>query len=118
MTRALFVLAVAAVGSIPVTVRTQDARYPITLIAPGKGPFTFPAGYQTPWEKIEIRVTEKMSPNLFVLHGSQGLDPAHPDSSGGRAMVLFGPDGGLMVDTENRQVAAKTPGALRGLPTG
>ena len=71
MTRALFVLAVAAVASIPATVWTQDARYPITLIAPGKGPFTFPAGYQTPWEKIEIRVTEKMSPNLFVLHGSQ-----------------------------------------------
>ena len=73
MTRALFVLAVAAVAGIPATVWTQDARYPITLIAPGKGPFTFPAGYQTPWEKIDIRVTEKMSPNLFVLHGSQGL---------------------------------------------
>jgi len=48
MTRALFVLAVAAVASVPATVWTQDARYPITLIAPGKGPFTFPAGYQTP----------------------------------------------------------------------
>ena len=49
-----------------------------------------------------------MSPNLFVLHGSQGLDPAHPDASGGRAMALFGPDGVLMVDTQNRQVAEKT----------
>ena len=48
-----------------------------------------------------------MSPNLFVLHGSEGLDPAHPDASGGRAMALFGPDGVLMVDTENRQVADK-----------
>ena len=58
-------------------------------------------------------VTEKMSPNLFVLHGSQGLDPAHPDASGGRAMVLFGPDGVLMVDTQNRQVAEKTLSAIR-----
>jgi len=113
MTRALFVLAVAAVAGIPATVWTQDARYPITLIAPGKGPFTFPAGYQTPWEKIEIRVTEKMSPNLFVLHGSQGLDPTHPDGSGGRVMVLFGPDGILMVDTQNRQVAEQTLKAIR-----
>src|ERR1044071_2324440 len=113
MTRALFVLAVAAVGSIPATVWTQEARYPITLIAPGKGPFTFPAGYQTPWEKIEIRVTEKMSPNLFVLHGSPGLDPTHPDGSGGRVMVLFGPDGILMVDTQNRQVAEQTLKAIR-----
>jgi glyoxylase-like metal-dependent hydrolase (beta-lactamase superfamily II) len=113
MTRALFVLAVAAVASIPATVWTQNARYPITLIAPGKGPFTFPAGYQTPWEKIEIRVTEKMSPNLFVLHGSQGLDPTHPDGSGGRVMVLFGSDGILMVDTQNRQVAEQTLKAVR-----
>jgi len=113
MTRALFVLAVAAVACVPATVWTQDARYPITLIAPGKGPFTFPAGYQTPWEKIEIRVTEKMSPNLFVLHGSPGLDPTHPDGSGGRVMVLFGPDGILMVDTQNRQVAEQTLKAIR-----
>jgi cyclase len=49
-----------------------------------------------------------MSPNLFVLHGSQGLDPTHPDGSGGRVMVLFGPDGILMVDTQNRQVAEQT----------
>ena len=81
--------------------------YPVTIIPPGKGPYTFPAGYQTPWDKIEIMVTEKMSPNLFVLHGSQGLDPAHPDASGGRAMALFGPDGVLMVDTQNRQVAER-----------
>src|SRR5215813_7876551 len=86
----------------------QGSPYPITVIPTGKGPYTFPEGYQIPWDRIEIAVTEKMSPNLFVLHGSQGLDPAHPDASGGRAMVLFGPDGILMVDTQNRQVAEKT----------
>jgi glyoxylase-like metal-dependent hydrolase (beta-lactamase superfamily II) len=99
--------------AIPILAGAQQAGYPVTVIAPGKGPYTFPAGYQTPWEKIEIMVTEKMSPNLFVLHGSQGLDPAHPDASGGRAIALFGPDGVLMVDTQNRQVAEKTLKALR-----
>jgi glyoxylase-like metal-dependent hydrolase (beta-lactamase superfamily II) len=59
-----------------------------------------------------------MSPNLFVLHGSQGIDTAHPDASGGRAMVLFGPDGVLMVDTQNRQVAEKTLKALRSFTDG
>ena len=112
-TRALLVLGVAAMAAAPSRVRTQEPRYPITLVAPGKGPYSFPEGYQTPWDRIEIRVTEKMSPNLFVLHGSQGLDLAHPDASGGRAMVLFGPDGVLMVDTENRQVAEKTLKAIR-----
>jgi cyclase len=99
--------------SLPLGGQAQQPGYPQTLIPPGKGPFTFPEGYQTPWDRIEIRVHEKMSPNLFVLHGSEGLDPAHPDGSGGRAMALFGPDGVLMVDTQNRQVAEKTLAALR-----
>src|SRR6202045_125321 len=110
---AWFFLAVAAMAAIPAMAWAQGAEYPITVVAPGKGPYSFPAGYQTPWDKIQIMVTEKMSPNLFVLHGSQGLDPAHPDASGGRAMVLFGPDGVLMVDTQNRQVAEKTLDAIR-----
>jgi len=113
MKKRALLLGVALLAAVPVMVGAQQAGYPITVIAPGKGPFTFPPGYQTPWDKIEIMVTEKMSPNLFVLHGSQGLDPAHPDASGGRAMVLFGPDGVLMVDTQNRQVADKTLKALR-----
>jgi cyclase len=112
MKRALLLAVIAGAG-IPAVVLTQEGRYPITVIAPGKGPFTFPAGYQTPWEKIEIRVVEKMSPNLFVLHGSQGLDATHPDASGGRVMALFGPDGILMVDTQNRQVAEQTLKAIR-----
>jgi cyclase len=106
-------LGVAVLASLPGWVSTQEGGFPITIIAPGKGPFTFAPGYQTPWEKIEISVVEKMSPNLFVLHGSQGLDTAHPDASGGRVMVLFGPDGVLMVDTQNRQVSDKTHRAIR-----
>src|SRR3954465_8829884 len=118
MKRHALSLAAAALAVIPVLIGAQAGQYPITVIPPGKGPFTFPPGYQTPWDKIEIRVTEKMSPNLFVLHGSQGLDPAHPDASGGRAMVLFGPDGVLMVDTQNRQVAEQTLKAIRSFPDG
>src|SRR5438128_849049 len=110
---ALLLLSVVAMAAVPANVRTQKTEYPITVIAPGKGPYTFPAGYQTPWDRIQIRVTARMSPNLFVLHGSEGLDPAHPDASGGRVMALFGPDGVLMVDTENNQVGEKTLAAIR-----
>jgi len=117
-TRTLVLVGAAALAALPVSVGTQQAGYPMTIIAPAKGPFTFPAGYQTPWDKIDIMVTEKMSPNLFVLHGSQGLDSAHPDASGGRALALFGPDGVLMVDTQNRQVAEKTLKALRSFTDG
>jgi|TARA_B100001105_G_scaffold244496_1_gene226308 glyoxylase-like metal-dependent hydrolase (beta-lactamase superfamily II) len=99
--------------AIPSIVGAQEAEYPIIVVPTGKGPYSFPEGYQTPWGRIEIMVTEKMSPNLFVLHGSKGLDRAHPDGSGGRVMVLFGPDGVLMVDTQNRQVAEKTMAAIR-----
>jgi glyoxylase-like metal-dependent hydrolase (beta-lactamase superfamily II) len=111
--RACLLLGVAAIAAVPAMLLAQRPEYPITVIPTGKGPYTFPEGYQTPWERIEIMVTVKMSPNLFVLHGSEGLDPAHPDGSGGRAMALFGPDGVLMVDTENRQVADKTLKAIR-----
>jgi len=103
-------LAVSAIAS------AQD-RYPIQLVAPGKGTYSFPPGYQTPWDRIQIMVTAKMSPNLFILHGSEGLDPAHPDASGGRVMVLFGADGVLMVDSENRQVADKTLKTIRSFTT-
>ena len=117
-TRALLLVGLAAVAAVPAMGLAQKAEYPMTVIAPGKGPYTFPEGYQTPWDKIQIMVTEKMSPNLFVLHGSEALDPAHPDSSGGRAMALFGPDGVLLVDTENRQVAEKTLKAIRSFTDG
>lgn len=113
MRRLLLVLGIVAMMHPPTGTIAQESGYPLTLIPPAKGPFTFPPGYQTPWDTIDIRVVEKMSPNLFVLHGSSGLDPSHPDASGGRAMALFGPDGVLMVDTQNRQVAEKTLRALR-----
>jgi cyclase len=117
-TRVLALLGLAVMSAAPTAAFAQEPGYPITVIPTGKGPYTFPEGYQTPWDKIQIMVTEKMSPNLFVLHGSQGLDQAHPDASGGRAMALFGPDGVLMIDTQNRQVAEKTLQAIRTFTNG
>ncbi|MGE0815718.1 MAG: MBL fold metallo-hydrolase [Vicinamibacterales bacterium] len=112
-TRTWCLLALAAFAAAPAVLWGQAPGYPVVLVPPGKGPFTFPPGYQTPWDRIQIMVTAKMSPNLFVLHGSEALDPAHPDGSGGRAMALFGSDGVLLVDTQNRQVGEKTLAALR-----
>lgn len=91
----------------------QEHGYPITVVPPGKGPYQFPAGYQTPWDRIEMLVTEKLSPSLFILHGSAGLDPTHPDAAGGRVAVLFGSDGVLVVDTEDPQLAPKTLDTIR-----
>jgi cyclase len=101
----------AAIFAFSTTAWAQS--YPITLVPPGKGPYQFPPGYQTPWDKIEMLIAEKLSPNLYSLHGSAGLDPAHPDGAGGRVAVLFGPDGVLMVDTEDPQLASKTLEAIR-----
>jgi cyclase len=91
----------------------QELGFPAILVPPGKGPYQFPAGYQTPWDKIQMLVTEKLAPNLYSLHGSAGLDPSHPDAAGGRVAVLFGPEGVLMVDTEDPQLAAKTLDTIR-----
>ena len=106
--RLLFLCTLAAAG-----VWAQEQGYPITVVPPGKGPFQFPQGYQTPWDKIEMLVTEKLAPNLYSLHGSAGLDPTHPDAAGGRVAVLFGSDGVLMVDTEDPQLASKTLDTIR-----
>jgi len=111
MKRGMLLLWTAA--AVSVCAWAQESGYPITLVPPGKGPYQFPQGYQTPWDKIEMLVTEKLAPNLYSLHGSAGLDPAHPDAAGGRVAVLFGSDGVLMVDTEDPQLAAKTLDTIR-----
>jgi len=109
----LLLMALTATPFLSADAWAQERGFPITLISPGKGPYEFPQGYQTPWDKIQMMVTEKLAPNLYVLHGSAGLDPAHPDAAGGRVVVLFGSDGVLMVDTEDPQLASKTLDAIR-----
>src|SRR5579863_5671735 len=106
------------VAAASASVWAQAASYPITVVPPGNGSYQFPQGYQTPWEKIEMVVTEKLAPNLYSLHGSDGLDPAHPDGAGGRVAVLFGSDGVLMVDTEDPQLAEKTLNTIRTFTSG
>src|SRR5579864_3682430 len=114
----LGVLLLWTVAAVSARVWAQEPGYPITLGPPGKGPYQFPPGYQTPWEKIQMLVTEKLAPNLYSLHGSAGLDPTHPDAAGGRVAVLFGPDGVLMVDTEDPQLASKTLDTIRTFTSG
>jgi cyclase len=109
----LLLWALAAMSVVPAGVSAQERGYPITVVPPGKGPYQFPQGSQTPWDKIEMLVTEKLAPNLYSLHGSSGLDPTHPDAAGGRVAVLFGSDGVLMVDTEDPQLASKTLDTIR-----
>ena len=113
MKRKLLMLGVAAMAVMSTAVLAQQAGYPIIVTAPGKGPFNFPEGYKTDFSKVTMSVKEKLAPNLYVVHGSSGPDTAHPDGSGGRTAVLFGPDGVLMVDTQNRQVTDKTLAAIR-----
>jgi cyclase len=62
--------------------------------------------------RIEI-TTEQVAPNLYMLSGSAGLDPAHEDAAGGRIGVLAGPDGILMVDAQYGELADKVLAAIR-----
>jgi hypothetical protein len=55
------------------------------------------------YDKIEIK-TEKIAPNLYMLSGSENVDPGHPDGAGGRIGVLAGPDGIFMVDAQYVQI--------------
>ncbi len=69
------------------------------------------------YDKIEIK-TEKVAPNLYMLSGSENVDPGHPDGAGGRIGVLAGPDGILMVDAQYLQVGDKVLAAIRKIDTG
>jgi glyoxylase-like metal-dependent hydrolase (beta-lactamase superfamily II) len=57
--------------------------------------------------------TDRVAPNLYMLSGSAGLDPAHEDAAGGRIGVLAGPDGILMVDAQYGQLGDKVLAAIR-----
>src|ERR1051326_2063312 len=111
--RVILLRVLGAMAVVCASAWAQQSGYPITVVPPGKGPYQFSPGYQAPWNKIEMLVTEKLAPNLYSLHGSAGLDPAHPDGAGGRVAVLFGSEGVLMVDTEDPQLASKTLETIR-----
>jgi glyoxylase-like metal-dependent hydrolase (beta-lactamase superfamily II) len=65
------------------------------------------------WDKIQISVTAKLAPNLYILQGSPNLDTTHPDAAGGRIAVLFGPDGILMVDAQDEELREKVLKTIR-----
>jgi cyclase len=69
------------------------------------------------YDKIEIK-TEKIAPNLYMLTGSENVDPGHPDGAGGRIGVLAGPDGIFMVDSQYLQIGEKVLAAIRKIDTG
>ena len=73
------------------------------------------AGIQ--YDKIEIK-TDKVAPNLYMLSGSEGVDPGHPDGAGGRIGVLAGPDGIFMVDSQYLQIGDKVLAAVRRIDPG
>ena len=69
------------------------------------------------YDKIEIK-TDKVAPNLYMLSGSENVDPGHPDGAGGRIGVLAGPDGIFMVDAQYEQIGAKVLAAVRRIDPG
>jgi glyoxylase-like metal-dependent hydrolase (beta-lactamase superfamily II) len=69
------------------------------------------------YDKIEIK-TEKIAPNLYMLSGSENVDPGHPDGAGGRIGVLAGPDGIFMVDSQYLQIGDKVLAAIRKIDNG
>jgi glyoxylase-like metal-dependent hydrolase (beta-lactamase superfamily II) len=74
-------------------------------------------GQAIDFNAIEIR-TERIAPNLYMLSGSAGIDPAHDDAAGGRVGVLAGPDGVFMVDAQYAQLADKVLAAVRRISNG
>jgi glyoxylase-like metal-dependent hydrolase (beta-lactamase superfamily II) len=70
-----------------------------------------------PYDKIEIK-TEKVAPNLYMLSGSENVDPGHPDGAGGRIGILTGPDGIFMVDAQYLQIGDKVLAAIRRIDPG
>lgn len=63
----------AALSLVPARVRTQAQQRSFAQ-----------------WDKIEIAVTARLAPDLYVLQGSPEFDTTHPDAAGGRIAVLFG----------------------------
>jgi cyclase len=93
-----------AVGILATTALVASAQVPQR---PGQGR-SF-----AQWDKIQISVAAKLAPNLYILQGSPDLDTSHPDAAGGRVAVLFGPDGILMVDSQDEELHEKVLAAIR-----
>src|SRR5256885_6146701 len=69
------------------------------------------------YDRIEIK-TDRLAPNLYMLSGSEDVDPGHPDGAGGRIGILTGPDGIFMVDAQYLQIGDKVLAAIRRIDPG
>jgi cyclase len=101
----LFLGRLAAMAVMPAIVWAQG-QVP-TSQRPGQGRLF------AQWDRIQISVTAKLAPNLYILQGSPDLDTNHPDAAGGRVAVLFGPDGILMVDSQDEELHEKLLETIR-----
>src|SRR6185436_8870934 len=90
-----YIFAVAVSGALSISLMAQGIQY----------------------DKIEIK-TEKVAPNLYMLSGSENVDPGHPDGAGGRIGILTGPDGIFMVDAQYLQIGEKVLAAIRRIDQG
>ena len=95
----------AAMAVIPAIVCAQEQAPATQRPGPGRS--------FAQWDKIQISVTDKLAPNLYILQGSPNLDTNHPDAAGGRIAVLFGPDGILMVDSQDEELHEKVLNTIR-----
>ena len=86
-----------------------------TVVVAATAALAYAQGIQ--YDKIEIK-TDKVAPNLYMLSGSENVDPGHPDGAGGRIGVLAGPDGIFMVDAQYEQIGAKVLAAVRNIDSG
>lgn len=62
-------------------------------------------------------LTQKIAPNFYVLTGSPGVDPGHPEAAGGRVGVFVGSNGVFMVDAQYLPMADKVAAAIRQVST-
>src|SRR5438094_8750091 len=90
-----YFLAVIAGGALSVSLLAQGIQY----------------------DKIEIK-TDKVGPNLYMLSGSENVDPGHPDGAGGRIGILAGPDGIFMVDAQYLQIGDRVLAAIKRIDAG
>jgi cyclase len=89
----------------------------LTLLVAAAMPVSAWAQGAIQYDKIEIK-TDRVAPNLYMLSGSEGVDPGHPDGAGGRIGVLAGPDGIFMVDSQYLQIGDKVLAAVRRIDPG
>jgi cyclase len=65
-----------------------------------------------PFDKIDI-ITTKLTSRFYVLAGSPGVDPGHPEAAGGRVGVLIGEHGVFLVDCSYAPLSGKILDAIK-----